>query len=99
MLAKTQAATELPAVEIDHLPEGGLYVRLHRNLVRIVSEEGTVYEYEEVSFRTDRDLTEETANTDDWWTFGKTWTPDAQEPSVEDRLSNLEDAMMALMMF
>ena len=99
MLVKTQAATELPAVEIDHLPEGGLYVRIHRNLVRIVSEEGTAYEYDEVNFKTDRDLDEETANTDDWWEYGKTWTPDAQAPSVEDRLANLEDAMMALLMF
>lgn len=96
MLSKTQAATELPAVEIDNLPEGGQYVRIHRNLVKIVSEEGTAYEYDEVAFKTDRNLTTETANTDEWWEYGKAWDPDAKAPTLEERLEAAEKAILVL---
>lgn len=96
MLMKTQAASELPAVEIDNLPEGDQYVRIHRNLVKLVSDEGTAYEYDEVAFRTDRKLTAETANTDEWWEYGKAWNPDAKAPSLEDRIDAAEKAILAL---
>lgn len=99
MLNRTYSTEKLSPVEIESLPDGGQFVRLRKNSVTIVDSEGTQYCCDEVSFMPDRELTEETANTDDWWEYGKTWTPDAQTPSVEDRLSNLEDAMMALLMF
>ena len=104
----TCTMNEQPArVEIDSLPEGGQYVRLHDNAhqVDVPSPDpdappSKAWECDEAAFTVpaDRALTVEgvTADFSAWWSFGAAYDPDADSPTVDERLANLEAAMLAL---
>lgn len=106
MLQKTTMTERPQRVEIDVLPEGGQYVRLHDHAEQVtLPQEGdgpaqTMWECDEVVFRLgpDRRSTKEgiEAAFDDWWAYGTEWGPDAVAPTVEERVAALEAAMLDL---
>ena len=107
MLRKTSMNDEPERVHIDELPEGGQYILLHDNAeqVDIPTEENEppqkMWECDEAAFRLgpDRVQTAESLERDfdAWWVYGAAWDPDAAAPTVEERLADLEAAMLALM--
>ena len=108
MIAKCTTNEKPAAVEIDTVPDGGgQYVRLHDHAAQVDvpsmdgQEPGKAWECDEVSFYapTDRDpLTVEavTAAFADWWNYGAAWDPDAPTPSLDDRLADVEAALLAI---
>lgn len=63
----------------------------------------TGYTYDEVMFPLPYDRVDEetvktiTASFADWWTYGVEYTGENNTPSLEDRVTDLENSLMALM--
>lgn len=63
----------------------------------------TGYTYDEVMFPLPYDRVGEetvktiTASFADWWTYGVGYTGESNTPSLEDRVTDLENSLMALM--
>ena len=108
MIAKCTTNEKPADVEINTIPDGGgQYVRLHQNASQVDAPSmdgqpaGKVWESDEVSFYAPADrepLTVEavTADFSDWWTYGAAWDPDAPAPSLDDRVTDLEAVMLAI---
>lgn len=96
---KTQASAEPEKVIIETLPDGKKTVRLAGVAEAVETEEGGVsYVYDEVVFDLPEDRNETvqriTANFDAWWEFGQ---QESEEITLEQRVSDLEEALMALL--
>lgn len=96
---RTQSSGSPAKVVIEHLPNGVRNVRLSGEVDEVETEEGgTGYVYDEVVFELpeDRDDTVEsiTQNFDAWWEFGQ---QESEEITLEQRVSDLEEALMALL--
>ena len=95
---KTLSSSTPAKVVIEMLPDGTKTVRLADNIETVESEEGTAIQYDEVVFDLpeDRDDSVEsiTANFEAWWDFGQQET---EEITLEQRVSDLEEALLALL--
>lgn len=95
---KTLSSSTPAKVLIERLPDGTKTVRLADNIETVESEEGTAIQYDEVVFDLpeDRDDSVEsiTANFEAWWDFGQQET---EEITLEQRVSDLEEALLALL--
>jgi hypothetical protein len=98
LLVDTKSASQPPRVTLEY-PEGKTRVCLADNIKRVEEpEEGVGFVYDEVVFfmpddRSDT-LAEIEANFAAWWEYGQ---EDIKEPSLEDRVSDLESLILAMM--
>ena len=95
---KTQSTTEPSAVIVENLPEDVRVVRLADNIAIVQDEEGFEhYEYDEVVFEMPYDRHDTAAEIEAdfaaWWEFGQ---QEPEETTIEQRLSDLEEIVMAL---
>lgn len=104
MIYKDVEYTERPeSVVIEQLPEGGVNVWLNRNIEAVEREETsgtqTVYTAETGFFQySDQLAVEDIADaTDDWWEYAAEWTRDQQQPTLEQRMDDVEAALLAVM--
>lgn len=78
-------------------------VWLRKNIVEEVRGDGeheyTAFSADEVYFETSAGKDEIEADFDSWFAFGEGWTTGGDEQSTEERLTNLENAVLALMGF
>jgi len=95
---KTLSSSTPAKVVIEMLPDGTKTVRLADNIETVESEEETAIQYDEVVFDLpeDRDDSVEsiTANFEAWWDFGQQET---EEITLEQRVSDLEEALLSLL--
>ena len=97
LLVNTKSASRPPRVDIETL-ESKRRVILADHIEQVEDpEEGTGFVYDEVVFfmpddRSDT-LAEIEANFADWWEYGK---EDFKEPTLEERVSDLEALFLAL---
>lgn len=97
LLVDTKSASQPPRVTLEY-PEGKTRVCLADNIKRVEdSEDGVGFVYDEVVFfmpedRTDT-LAEIEANFAAWWEYGQV---DIKEPTLEDRVSDLEALILIL---
>lgn len=112
MLCKAQSGEKPAKVVLTALPDGSALVALHDNIKKITikdipaGEEKPVtsisYEYDEAMFPLPYDRMDETVETitdafADWWAYGSEYTGEDNSPTLEERVSNLENTMMELM--
>lgn len=113
MLCNAMSGDKPAKVVLTSLPDGTVMVALHDNIKKttVESEGGTdgekitntAYEYDEVTFPLPYDRVGEetvktiTASFADWWTYGVEYTGEDSTPSLEDRVADLENSLMALM--
>ena len=94
-----QAGVEPSKVLLERLPDGSANIRLADNITTVTDEEGTRFQYDEVAFHLDVDRTETEQDIerdfDDWWEYGT--QPEEEPPTLEQRVSDLEDAVLALL--
>ena len=100
MLYTNTTADHAPApVRIDRVD--GIHVRLAQNIQQITDEEGgTLWQYDEVAFELPADRENETAETiaaafADWWAYGA--QPELPAPTMEERMTDVEEALLALL--
>ncbi len=76
-------------------------VWLRKNIAEETRSDGeheyTVYWADEVYFETSASKDEIETDLDSWFAFGESWTAGGDEQSTEERLTNLENAVLALM--
>lgn len=94
-------------VVLDDLPDGSKIVRLRDKITEItVPGENdvpstTMYEYEEVAFPLPYDRNESVASITaafaDWWIYGESAPLVENVPTVEQRIADLEDTVLALL--
>ena len=108
MLQRTTMAERPERINIDDLPEGGQYILLHDNAEQVdvpaVDDEPPQkkWECDEVAFKlpAERVQTAESIESDfnSWWTYGISWKPGAiPDPTLEQRVTDLEAALLAFM--
>lgn len=113
MLYNAMSGDKPAKVVLTSLPDGSVMVALHDNITKTtVESEGTAegekitntaYTYDEVMFPLPYDRVGEetvktvTASFADWWTYGVEYTGENNTPSLEDRVADLENSLMALM--
>lgn len=96
--------TEMPeSIRFESFPGKAARVWLRKNVAGepVAAEDGaeyTAYKADEVYFETTATEDEVKAAFDDWYAFGESWTEeDGKEPSLADRVTNAENAILALM--
>ena len=98
LLVDTKSASQPPRVALEH-PEGKTRVCLADNIKQVEDpEEGVGFVYDEVIFfmpddRSDT-LAEIETNFAAWWEYGQT---ELTDPTLEDRVSDLETLLLMLM--
>ena len=102
MLHSNVMAAEKPeTVEIEHLPGGTRRVVLSRNFEEKRDEDGTSWVGEQAVFTLEFDRTESKeeieAGFGDWWQYAECCDIGSQEPTVEERLESVENAILAMM--
>lgn len=101
MLHSNVMAAEKPeAVAIEHLPGGTRRVVLSRNFEVKRDEDGTSWVGEQAVFTLEFDRTESKeeieSGFDDWWQYAEFCHIGSQEPTVEERLESVENAILAM---
>ena len=95
LLQNTKSTLEPSPVLMDETEEGKV-VRLADNIRREEEDGQTVYTYDEVLFTMDPDRTETAEDIaedfDAWWEFGS--QPEEPEPTLEDRVSAIEEFLI-----
>lgn len=109
MLFLNVQSTEKPAkVTVDKLPDGSKIIRLHDEITKVTvpEEDGSsspsvAYQCREVVFPLPYDRNESvtsiTSAFDDWWAYGESASLTEDTPTVEQRLADLEDTVLALL--
>lgn len=100
LYAGTMAASKPPKVSLELDSSGRRIVRLTDHAKRFESEEGSGYIYDEVTFPLPADRAGETVATIKadfaaWWAYGA--QPEEPAPTIEERLADLEEAVLAMM--
>lgn len=76
-------------------------VWLRKNIAEETCSDGeheyTAFSADEVYFETSAGKAEIEADFDSWFAFGESWVDGGDEQSTEERLTNLENAVLALM--
>ena len=101
MLHSNVMAAEKPEkVQIETLPDGERRVILSRDFEEKRDEDGANWVGEQAVFTLEYDRTESKeeieAGFDDWWQYAECCDIGSQEPTVEDRLKSVEDAILAM---
>ena len=110
MLFNAQSGEKPAKVVLTKLPDGTVMVALHDNIKKVTVESeifsdgekitSTGYTYDEVMFPLPYDrAAEETVNTitaafASWWTYGVDYTGEDSAPTLEQRVSDLENSLM-----
>ena len=94
MLCSSQSNVLPTDVTLEQLPDKTI-VRLADNVEEIQIEEQTIYQYDEVEFTLPEDRQETRQSIaehfEEWWLYG---TEDHTEPTLEERVSLLEEIIM-----
>lgn len=101
MLHSNVMAAEKPeTVQIETLPDGKRRVILSRNFEEKRDEDGASWVGKQAVFTLEFDRTESKeeieAGFDDWWQYAECCDIGSREPTVEDRLKSVEDAILAM---
>lgn len=101
MLHSNVMAAEIPEkVQIETLPDGKRRVILSKNFVESETDEGIGWVGEQAVFTMGLDRTEAKeeieAGFDDWWQYAECCDIGSREPTVEDRLKSVEDAILSM---
>lgn len=92
-----------PAVEVESLPDGSRRVILSRDFGEVTGPEGegTSWQGQQVDFilpeGREETVTDIIGEFDLWWDYGAEWTPADTALTLEQRVSDVEDALLALM--
>ena len=100
MYYKNVQSGERPSkVLLERLPDGSANIRLADNIVALTVDEQEVYQYDEVTFRLGAERTESVKqiekNFADWWASAV--QPEEPPITLEQRVSDLEDAFLSLL--
>ena len=101
MLHSNVMAAEKPeTVQIETQPDGRRRVILSRNFEEKRDKDGASWVGEQAVFTLEFDRTESMeeieAKFDDWWQYAECCDIGSREPTVEDRLKSVEDAILAM---
>lgn len=101
MLHSNVMAAEKPeTVQIETLPDGKRRVILSRDFEEKRDEDGASWVGDQAVFALEFDRTESMeeieAKFDDWWQYAECCDIGSREPTVEDRLKSVEDAILAM---
>lgn len=101
MLHSKVMAAEMPEkVQIETLPDGKRRVILSRDFEEKRDEDGTSWVGEQAVFTLEFDRAESMEEIevkfDDWWQYAECCDIGSREPTVEDRLKSVEDAILAM---
>ena len=101
MLHSKVMAAEMPEkVQIETLPDGKRRVILSRDFEEKRDEDGTSWVGEQAVFTLEFDRAESMEEIevkfDDWWQYAECCDIGSREPTVEDRLKRVEDAILAM---
>ena len=93
------ASSQPDAVTLEALPDGLNRAVLCKNIEHVETEEGSCYKFDEADFYIPSGR-EETAESiaesfEAWWSYA---AADHREPTVEERLAAVEEAVEALLM-
>ena len=107
MIYKSTQYTEKPqAVKVEPLHDGTANVWLTQKAKEVTlpgpgedQPAQTVYEADTAFFVADEAPTPEaiTADFEGWWLYAENWTPEENEPTLEQRVQNVEAALLAIM--
>lgn len=99
----THFTEEPESIHFESFPDKASKAWLRKNITKetATAEDGseyTAYKADEVYFETSATEEEVKADFDSWYAFGEGWTEeDGREPSLADRVTNVENALLALM--
>ena len=101
MLHSNVMAAEKPEkVQIETLPDGKRRVILSRDFEEKRDEDGTSWVGAQAVFTLEFDRAESMEEIgvkfDDWWQYAECCDIGSREPTVEDRLKSVEDAILAM---
>ena len=101
MLHSKVMAAEMPEkVQIETLPDGKRRVILSRDFEEKRDEDGTSWVGEQAVFTLEFDRAESMEEIevkfDDWWQYAECCDIGSREPTGEDRLKSVEDAILAM---
>ena len=101
MLHSNVMAAEKPeTVQIETLPDGRRRGILSRNFEEKRDKDGASWVGDQAVFTLEFDRTEGReeieAGFDDWWQYAEFCDIGSREPTVEDRLKSVEDAILAM---
>ena len=98
--SNVMAAEMQEKVQIETLPDGKRRVILSRNFEEKRDEDGTSWVGEQAVFTLEFDRTESMeeieAKFDDWWQYAECCDIGSKEPTVEERLESVENAILAM---
>ena len=98
--SNVMAAKKPEAVVIENLPGGTRRVILSRNFEEKPGEGGVSWVGEQAVFTLEFDRADSVAEIeerfDDWWQYAECCDIGSREPTVEDRLKSVEDAILAM---
>lgn len=98
--SKVMAAEKPEKVQIETLPDGKRRVILSRDFEEKRDEDGTSWVGAQAVFTLEFDRAESMeeieAKFDDWWKYAECCDIGNREPTVEDRLKSVEDAILAM---
>ena len=102
MLHSNVMAAEKPeTVQIETLPDGKRRVILSRDFEEKRDEDGASWVGKQAVFTLEFDRTESMeeieAKFDDWWQYAECCDIGSREPTVEERLESVENAILAMM--
>lgn len=102
MLHSNVMAAEKPEyVVVEQLPDGTKRVVLSKNASAVESEDGKNWFFDRADFCLEPDREETKASIqerfDNWWEYAVSYNQDMPALTVEQRLENVENALLAMM--
>ena len=98
---KVMCAAAPEKVTEELLPEGGRRIVLSADFAEIENADGSCWCGNQADFLLPTDRTETAADIEesfsDWWEYAVGYDPTAPVPSLEDRVNDLESALLALL--
>lgn len=100
---ETQSNTKPAAVRLEPLPDGSANVWMARNIkeVQVDAENGTETQYlaDVGFFNAENNVTEAeiAADPDGWWAYAEAWERGTEQPTIEERVADMEAAVLALL--
>lgn len=88
-------------VTVEHLPDGGRRIVLAAGAEEFENEDGSGWCYSQADFLLPADRTETrediAAAFNEWWQYAVAYDPTTPAPSLEERVNDLESAVLALL--
>ena len=89
------------AVVVEELPDGGRRLVMSRDFAPFESEDGTGYVGKQADCLLpagrQETIAEITAESDAWWEYAVSYDPARADPSLEERVADIEEAVLALL--